>query len=79
MVKISARLISATEDKYIWAKEYERRFANILELHKEIAKAIAEQINIQLTPQENTLLTKSRTVDPETYEMYLKGMYHIDK
>ena len=78
-VKISARLISAGENKYIWAKEYERKFTNILELHHEIAKAIAEQINIQLTPQENTLLTKFRTVNPETYEMYLKGMFQINK
>ena len=79
LVKISARLISAQDDKYIWAKEYERRFTNILELHHEIAKAIAEQINIKLTPQENTLLTESRTVNPETYEMYMKGMYHVNK
>jgi serine/threonine protein kinase/Flp pilus assembly protein TadD len=78
-VKISARLINAREDKYIWAKEYERRFTNILELHHEIAKAIVEQINIQLTPQENLLLTKSRTVNTETYELYMKGMYHINK
>ena len=78
-VKISARLLNAGENKYIWAKEYERKFTNILELHHEIAKTIAEQINIQLTPQENTLLTKSRTVNPQTYEMYLKGMYHINK
>ncbi|MEJ2195118.1 MAG: protein kinase, partial [Ignavibacteriaceae bacterium] len=78
-VKISARLISAGENKYIWAKEYERKFTNILELHHEIAKAIAEQIKIQLTPQENTLLTKSRTINPETYEMYLKGMFQINK
>jgi serine/threonine protein kinase len=79
VVKISARLISAGEDKYIWAKEYERKFTNVLELHKEIAKAIAEQISIQLTPQENILLTKSRTINPATYEMYLKGMYHINR
>ena len=78
-VKISARLLNAGENKYIWAKEYERKFTNILELHHEIAKAIAEQINIQLTPQENTLLTKFRTVNPETYEMYLKGMFQINK
>jgi len=79
IVKISARLINAGENKYIWAQEYERKFTNILELHHEVAKAIAEQINIQLTPQENILLTESRSVNPETYEMYLKGMYQINK
>jgi tetratricopeptide (TPR) repeat protein len=79
VVKISARLINALEDEYIWAREYEREFINILGLQGEIAKAIAHQINIQLTPQENSLLTKTRPINPETYEMYLKGMYHINK
>ena len=78
-VKVSARVINAPKDEYIWAREYEREFINILGLQGEIAKAIANQINIQLTPQEETLLTKSRPVNPETYEMYLKGMYHINK
>ena len=78
-VKISARLIKAKENEYVWAREYEREFTNVLGLHSEIAKAIAKQINIQLTPQEDILLAKSRTVNPETYEMYLKGMYHINK
>lgn len=79
VVKISARLIHALENEYIWAREYEREFINILGLQGEIAKAIANQINIQLTPQEETLLTKSRPVNPETYEMYLKGMFHLNK
>ena len=79
VVKISARLISASEDNYIWAKEYEREFINILVLHGEIAKDIADQINIKLTPQEDVQLTHSRSVNPETYELYMKGMYHINK
>ena len=79
LVKISARLINAGEDKYIWAKAYECKLTNIFELHQELAKAIAEQINIKLTPQEDMLLTKSRVINPETYEMYMKGMYHINK
>ncbi len=79
VVKISARLISASEDNYIWAKEYEREFINILVLHGEIAKDIADQINLKLTPQEDILLTKSRSVNPETYELYMKGMFHLNK
>ena len=79
LVKISARLINAQNNDYIWAKEYERDFKNILGLQGEIAKTIAGQIEVKLTPEEETLLTKQRTINPETYEMYMKGMYYINK
>jgi len=78
-VKISARLIDAPNDEYLWAEEYERGFNNILGLQGEIAQSIASQIQVKLTPQEETRLTVSRSVDPETHELYLKGMYHMNK
>lgn len=78
-VKISARLVDAQSEEYAWAEEYERRFTNILGLQGEISRAIAKQIQIKLTPQEAKQLAISRSVNPETYEMYLKGMYHINK
>jgi serine/threonine protein kinase len=79
LVKVSARLIDALEDEYIWAKEYEREFTNILGLQGEIATTIASQIEVQLTPQEEKRLAEKRPVNPETYELYMKGMYHLNK
>jgi TolB-like protein/Tfp pilus assembly protein PilF len=78
-VKISARLLNAQNNDYIWAKEYKRDFKDILGLQGEIAKAIASQIEVKLTPQEEKLLTKQRKINPETYEMYMRGMYYINK
>ena len=78
-VKVSARLINAPKDEYLWAEEYEREFGNILGLQGEIAQTIAGQIRVKLTPQEEMRLASTRTVKPETYEMYLKGMYHLNK
>jgi serine/threonine protein kinase/Tfp pilus assembly protein PilF len=78
-VKISARLINALNDEYLWAEEYARGLSDILGLQGEIAQAIANKIQIGLTPQEKTLLAVTRSVNPETYELYLKGMYHIRK
>jgi TolB-like protein len=78
-VKISARLINAPNDEYLWAEEYERGFSDILGLQGEIAQTIAGQIQVKLTPQEETRLAVSRSVNPETHELYLKGMYHLKK
>jgi TolB-like protein/Tfp pilus assembly protein PilF len=78
-VKISARLINAIADEYLWAEEYERDFADILGLQGEIAQAIAGQVKVELAPREKTQFATSRTIDPITYELYLKGMYHVNK
>jgi serine/threonine-protein kinase len=79
LIKVSVRLIDAYEDEYIWAKEYEREFIKILGLQGEIAQTIASQIKVKLTPQEETRLDITRSVNPETYELYMKGMYHLNK
>ncbi|MCK5454359.1 MAG: tetratricopeptide repeat protein, partial [Calditrichia bacterium] len=79
LVKVLARLINAPKDEYLWAEEYEREFSNILGLQGEIAQTIAGQVQVKLTPQEETRLAVSRSVDPETHELYLKGMYHLNK
>jgi TolB-like protein/Tfp pilus assembly protein PilF len=78
-VLISVRLIYAPDDKYLWAQEYKREFRGVLGLHGEIAKAIAGQIKIKLTPQVEARLTETREVNPETYAMYMKGMFHLNK
>ena len=79
LVKISTRLVNADDDVYLWGEEYERKFSNILGLQGEIAQTIANQIKVKLTPQEETRLTTTRKVNPATYELYLKGMYHLNK
>jgi len=78
-VKISARLVNGPSNEYVWADEYEREFSNLLGLQGEIAKTIAKQIEVKLTPQEETRLAETRSINPEIYELYLKGMYHLNK
>lgn len=76
-VRISAQLIDASADKHLWAKSYERDSRNVLALQDELALAIARQINIELTPQEQVHFASSRAVDPEAHDAYLKGRYFL--
>jgi eukaryotic-like serine/threonine-protein kinase len=72
-VRIRAQLIEAATDRHLWAKSYERDLRDILAMQDEVASAIAGEIKITLTPQEQDRLSRVRTVDPEAYELYLKG------
>ena len=67
------KLVSAQEEEQLWIKDYKVEKSQILNLYNWISKEISEEINIQLTPQEESILAESRTVDPEAYDAYLKS------
>jgi TolB-like protein/DNA-binding winged helix-turn-helix (wHTH) protein len=78
-VRITAQLIEAKADKHLWAESYERDLKDVLALQDEVARAIAREIKITLTPQEQTRLSGRRTVNPEAYQSYLKGRFYWRK
>ncbi|MGH7595064.1 MAG: protein kinase domain-containing protein [bacterium] len=78
-VKITAQLIEAVTDRHLWAKSYERELRDILALQNEVARAVADEIKVKLTPQEQARLTSTRQVNPEAHEAYLKGRYYWNK
>ena len=71
--RITARLIDAATDTPVWSESYAREDRDALTLQNEVARAIARAINIALTPAEESRLATARRVDPEAYELYLKG------
>lgn len=75
-VRITAQLIDARTDRHIWADSYEREMRDILSLQNEVARAIASEIKVKLTPEEERRLTTVRPVQPESYESYLKGRFY---
>jgi len=78
-VRINAELIDASNDRLMWAKSYERDLRDILTLQSDIAKAIVDKVQVKVTPQEQSLLAKSRPVDPEAHEAYLAGRFYWNK
>ena len=74
-VRISAQLIEGATDRHLWAQNYERDLTDVLALQGEVARAVAGQIQVRLTPREQTRLAKARPVKPEAYEYYLRGIH----
>ena len=73
------RLIQAGSGEHLWAEEYEGDLRNVLAIQGEVAKAIAHEIQIKATPQEEVRLTNSHPVDPEAYHAFLKGRYYASR
>ena len=78
-VRISVQLIDAPTDTHVWAESYERDLQDVLALQADVARAVADEIQVKVSPQERVHLTASRRVDPEAYESYLKGRYYLNK
>ena len=63
----------------LWSQSYEGELRDTLALQDRVARAIAEQIQINLTPREQAALKSVRVVNPQAYESYLKGRYFWNK
>lgn len=76
-VRITAQLIAAPQDRHLWAEMYEGELRNVLALQDQVTTAIAKQISIKLTPEEQTEFARARPVDPEGHLAYLRGLYEV--
>jgi TolB-like protein len=78
-VRIAAQLIDGRTDEHLWAERYERPLRDVLELQSEVAKAIAREIRLELTPSERARLENRGPVDPAAHDALLKGLYHFGR
>jgi len=77
-VRIRVQLIDPfPEERNLWAHTYERAGAEVLVMYNEVARAIVNEVQITLTPKEETRLASALKINPQAYEVYLKGMSHL--
>ena len=74
-VRVTAQLIQVSDQTHLWAQSYDRSLGDMLALQGELAHAIAGEIRVQLTPQEQVRIATLRPIDSSAYEAYLKGRY----
>jgi tetratricopeptide (TPR) repeat protein len=74
-VRITAQLIRAAPETHLWADKYEVSLGDVLTVQDGLARAVAREIQIKVTPREHAVLATRRAVDPAAYEAYLKGRY----
>jgi TolB-like protein/DNA-binding winged helix-turn-helix (wHTH) protein/Tfp pilus assembly protein PilF len=70
-VRVTAQLIDARTDTHLWARTYDERLADVLSVQSNVAREIADQVRVRLSPGE----TKVQSVDPSAYEQVLLGRF----
>jgi TolB-like protein/predicted Ser/Thr protein kinase len=77
-VRITAQLIQGSTDRHLRAESYERDLRDVLALQSEVARAIANEIRAEVTPQEQVRLASHRPINPEAYDLYVRGKMLAD-
>lgn len=76
-VRITAQLIDAIPDDHLWSDEYDRELTDIFAIQSEIAKSVAEELRVTISPKAQTIIESVPTSSLSAYDFYLKGMeYH---
>ena len=78
-VRITANLVQVAPEKHLWADSFEGNIRDVFDLQDDASRAIANAIQIKLSPQEQARLTNSHTVDPQAYDAYLLGQFFAEK
>jgi TolB-like protein/DNA-binding winged helix-turn-helix (wHTH) protein len=72
-MKVTVHLAQASPERQLWAQKYDRSIRDVLSLQDEIARAVADEIKVELTSQERARLSRPRSVNPAAYADYLRG------
>ena len=73
-MRVNVQLIKAANDSHLWAETFDRKLTDIFSVETEVAKAIADQLRVKVTGQEEQEITAKPTDNPEAYDVYLRGL-----
>lgn len=76
-IVVGAELIDTAKDAQLWGDQYSRQLADLLDVQKSIAAEITAQLRPALSGSRKRLVTRVHTEDPEAYQSFLKGRFHL--
>ena len=78
-VRITVQLIDGGTERHLWAASFEREAKDVIELQSDVARTIAGELNLTLSPQQQARLGRQRKVAPDAYDAYLRGWYSFNR
>ncbi len=78
-MRLTAQLIQVKDQTHLWSQDYDYPAKDVLNVEDEVAKAVAHEIRVLVTSNQQAELAKSRPVNPEAFDAYLQGYYHFER
>jgi eukaryotic-like serine/threonine-protein kinase len=76
---VEAELVNVATGAQLWGERYTRSINDASQLQAAITSQVAGQLQPRLSGTEKQSVSKAGTQNPEAYQLYLKGRYHIEK
>ena len=74
-VRVTVQLLDGPADRHLWSEAYERPLNGVLNLQRDVAKAVANEIRVKLSPVQQARLKTVQDLNPQAYENYVRGRY----
>src|SRR5216684_3451097 len=78
-MRLTAQLIQVKDQTHLWSQDYDYPAKDILNIEDDVAKAVAREIQLRLTSQQQAELSRPRPVNPEAFDAYLQGYYYFER
>jgi TolB-like protein len=78
-MRLTAQLIQVKDQSHLWSQDYDYPAKDVLAIEDEVAKAVAREVQLRLTSQQQAELPQSRPVNPEAFDAYLQGYYFFQR
>jgi len=78
-LRITAQLINVADGYHLWSEKFDREMKDVFSIQDEISLAIVDKLKVKLLGEEKAKIVKRYTEDPDAYNLYLKGVYFVNK
>jgi TolB-like protein/DNA-binding winged helix-turn-helix (wHTH) protein len=78
-IRLTAQLIQVKDQTHLWSQDYDYPEKDVLNVEDEVAKSVAQQIQLRLTSQQQADLERPRPVNAEAFDAYLQGYYFFQR
>jgi len=76
-LRITTQLVESSTRHSVWAERYDRQMEDVFAIQEEISLSIAKALEITLSPQEERVIAKKPTANPQAYDFYLRGKNYL--
>ena len=78
-IRLTSQLIQVKDQTHLWSRDYDYLAKDILTIEDDVAKAVAQEIRLRLTSQQQAELAQPHRVNPEAFDAYLQGYYFFER
>ena len=78
-IRITSQLLQVKDQSHLWSRDYDYGAQDVLSVEDDVGKAVAREIQLRLTEQQEARLARPQPVNPEAFDAYLQGHYFFER